>query len=41
VAQLSWFFLYINARIRGEGWDLELGLKAAAARAPGSKEAAA
>lgn len=41
IAHLSWFFLYINARIRGEGWDLELGLRAAAARAPGSREAAA
>lgn len=41
IAHLSWFFFYINARIRGEGWDLELGLKAAAARLPGRKEAAA
>ena len=41
IAHLSWFFFYINARIRGEGWDLELGLKAAAARVPGRKEAAA
>lgn len=38
---LSWFLFYINARIRGEGWDLELGLKVAAARLPGKKEAVA
>jgi hypothetical protein len=39
---LSWFFLYLNARIRGEGWDIELGLKGIAARlAAGDKEAAA
>jgi hypothetical protein len=41
IAHLSWFFFYINARIRGEGWDLELGLKAAAARLPDKREAAA
>jgi len=41
LATLSWFFLYLNARIRGEGWDLELGLKGIAARlAAGDKEAA-
>jgi len=32
LATLSWFFLYLNARIRGEGWDIELGLKGIAAR---------
>ena len=36
VATLSWFFLYLNARIRGEGWDLELGLKGVAARVAGA-----
>ena len=36
VATLSWFFLYLNARIRGEGWDLELGLKGVAARVSGA-----
>ncbi|MBW2277064.1 MAG: hypothetical protein JRF63_06195 [Deltaproteobacteria bacterium] len=41
IAHLSWFFFYINARIRGEGWDLELGLKAAAARLPNRREDAA
>jgi hypothetical protein len=41
IAHLSWFFFYINARIRGEGWDLELGLKSAAARMPPRKEVAA
>ncbi|HUT78287.1 MAG TPA: hypothetical protein VM285_11400 [Polyangia bacterium] len=32
VGQLAWFFAYINARIRGEGWDLELGFRETAAR---------
>jgi hypothetical protein len=42
LATLSWFFLYLNARIRGEGWDIELGLKGIAARlGPGDREAAA
>jgi hypothetical protein len=42
LATLSWFFLYLNARIRGEGWDIELGLKGIAARlAAADKEAAA
>jgi hypothetical protein len=42
LATLSWFFLYLNARIRGEGWDIELGLKGVAARlAAGDKEVAA
>lgn len=42
LATLSWFFLYLNARIRGEGWDIELGLKGIAARlTAGDKEAGA
>ncbi len=42
LATLSWFFLYLNARIRGEGWDIELGLKGIAARLSAEdKEAAA
>jgi hypothetical protein len=42
LATLSWFFLYLNARIRGEGWDIELGLKGITARlSAGDKEAAA
>jgi hypothetical protein len=24
---IGWFFVYLDARIRGEGWDLELGFK--------------
>lgn len=41
VTSLSWFFLYLNARIRGEGWDLELGLRAAAAKISSDDEVAA
>lgn len=41
LSSLSWFFLYLNARIRGEGWDLELGLRSAAARVTRDGEAAA
>ena len=40
VGTLSWFFLYLDARIRGEGWDLELGLKATASRIPADEEVA-
>lgn len=29
---LTWFFYYLNARIRKEGWDIELGFRAAASR---------
>ncbi len=32
---LTWFFYYLNARIRKEGWDIELGFRAAAARLEG------
>ncbi len=41
VGQLAWFFAYINARIRGEGWDLELGFRDIAARLSAKKEMAA
>ncbi len=40
VGTLSWFFLYLDSRIRGEGWDLELGLKATASRIPPDEEVA-
>ena len=40
VGTLSWFFLYLDARIRGEGWDLELGLKATVSRIPADEEVA-
>jgi hypothetical protein len=32
VLDLCWFFYYLDARIRKEGWDLELGLRDAATR---------
>ncbi len=41
ISSLSWFFLYLNARIRGEGWDLELGLRSTVSRLSGDEEAAA
>jgi hypothetical protein len=41
IGQLAWFFAYINARIRGEGWDLELGFREAAARLESGRKAAA
>ncbi|MFO8072540.1 MAG: hypothetical protein R6V85_11760 [Polyangia bacterium] len=41
IKTLSWFFLYIDARIRGEGWDIELGLETAARRIPSREKAVA
>jgi hypothetical protein len=32
VYRLGWFFRYLDARIRAEGWDLELAFRAAAQR---------
>ncbi len=39
VVQLSWFFFYLDARIRQEGWDLELGFRATRASMDGTKGA--
>jgi len=41
VGQLTWFFAYIGARIRGEGWDLELGFREIAGRLARERERAA
>ncbi len=32
VVDLAWFFFYLDARIRKEGWDLELGFRSITAR---------
>lgn len=38
VYALGWFFRYLDARIRGEGWDLELGFRNAAVRLDPNRE---
>jgi hypothetical protein len=32
VFDLAWFLLYLDARTRKEGWDIELGMRAARER---------
>jgi Zn-dependent protease with chaperone function len=34
IARLSWFFCYLDARIRKEGWDLEIAFRVEARRLP-------
>jgi len=41
VIDLAWFFYYLDARIRKEGWDLELGFRSIARRLSSNKQEAA